>query len=402
MDLLEGRIQTYAWGSRTAIAELLGLPAPSPGPQAELWFGVHPAAPSRIWRDGAWHSLPELVAAGPEAELGSAVVRKFGRSLPFLLKLLAAEEPLSLQAHPNREQAERGFAADEAAGIPRDAPRRRYRDPNHKPELFCALRPSDALCGFRPLGDTRRLLRALEVPSLAPLISTLEKADETAALRGALGLLLGLGAAERAELVGAVRSALGRLDGPDGEFPHEIHWARRLAERYPEDAGVMVALLLNLVRLSPGEAVYLPAGNLHAYLGGVGVEIMASSDNVLRGGLTPKYVDVAELVSILDFRTVNAQPLLPERGADGEQVYRTPADDFRLSRLDLDSESRFRASVSGPEILWCLAGPVSARPAGGPSLELGRGQAAFVSAATERYELRGGGTVFRAAVGSVA
>ena len=186
MDLLEGRIQNYAWGSRTAIAELTGKPAPAPGPQAELWFGEHPAAPARIRRDGAWHSLPELVAARPEAELGSAVVRKFGRSLPFLLKLLAAEEPLSLQAHPNREQAARGFSADEAAGIPRDAPTRRYRDPNHKPELFCALCPSDALCGFRPLEGTRLLLRSLEVPRLEPLISMLEKADETAALRGGL------------------------------------------------------------------------------------------------------------------------------------------------------------------------------------------------------------------------
>jgi mannose-6-phosphate isomerase len=166
MDPLEGTIQNYAWGSRTAIAELLGSPGPSPGPQAELWFGVHPAAPSRVWRDGAWQSLPELVAARPETELGSAAVCKFGPSLPFLLKLLAAEQPLSLQAHPNREQAARGFSADEAAGLPLDAPTRRYRDPNHKPELFCALRPSDALCGFRPLGDTRRMLRALETPAL--------------------------------------------------------------------------------------------------------------------------------------------------------------------------------------------------------------------------------------------
>jgi mannose-6-phosphate isomerase len=346
--------------------------------------------------------LPELVAAHPEAELGSAVVRKFGRSLPFLLKLLAAEEPLSLQAHPNREQAVRGFSRDEAAGVPRDAPTRRYRDPNHKPELFCALRPSDALCGFRPLADTRRLLRALEVPALAPLVSALESADETVALRSALELVLGLGAAERAELLGGVRSALGRLHRSGGEFRHEMDWALRLGELYPEDAGVVVALLLNLVRLAPGEAIYLPAGNLHAYLRGVGVEIMASSDNVLRGGLTPKHVDVPELLSILDFRAIAAQPLRPERGAQGEQVYATPADEFRLSRLDLAPEIPFRARVHGPEILWCLAGPVSALRQGGPSLELGRGQAAFVCAATDSYELRGSGAVFRAAVGRVA
>jgi mannose-6-phosphate isomerase len=402
MDRLEGRIQNYAWGSRSAIAEVLGSPRPAPQPEAELWLGAHLAAPSRVLRDGTWRSLSDVVAAHPEAELGTAVVRKFGESLPFLLKLLAAEQPLSLQAHPNRDQAARGFAADDAAGIARDAPTRRYRDSNHKPELFCALAPSDALCGFRPVVDTRRLLRAIESPALRRLDSALEDSDESRALRSALAHLLGLDRADRARLVPEVLDGIARRGRSGVEFEPELDWVLRLGELYPEDVGVVVALLLNLVKLAPGDAIYLPAGNLHAYLRGFGVEIMANSDNVLRGGLTPKHVDASELVSILDFRAIMPEPLRPEPAGCGEAAYATPAHEFRLSRVDLEPTAPFRGATKGAEILFCLEGSLIACPEIGPSLELVRGQAAFVRAASQSYELRGSGTVFRAAVGSLA
>jgi mannose-6-phosphate isomerase len=405
MEPLKGRVQNYAWGSRTAMAELFGKPSPTPQPEAELWMGAHPSAPSLLWRNGQWQSLLEVVRARPEIELGSEVAREFGSAFPFLLKILAAEQPLSLQAHPDRVQAERGFAADEALGIARDAPKRRYRDQNHKPELLCALTEFEALCGFRAVPKTLRLFEALglfgalEVRALTALRRQLENPAEAEALRSALGLLLGLGGAERGELVGRVVEACTSSESPQ-EFARERAWARRLAQLYPEDAGVIVALMLNLIVLRPGSALYLPPRSLHAYLGGLGVEIMASSDNVLRGGLTPKHVDVPELLQVLDFEPMLVEPLLPQPTPTGEQLYPTPAREFRLSRLEIEPEKSFGTSLRGPEILFCLRGSLTGSTYDGRKTELLRGHAAFVSAATRSYELHGQGTVFRAAVGA--
>lgn len=395
MDLLDNAVQPYAWGSRTALAALRGAPVPSPGPEAELWMGAHPSAPSRVVRAGQSLSLAEVVARAPEAELGARATAAHGGELPFLFKVLAAEQPLSLQAHPTAEQAREGFAREEAAGLGPTAPRRNYKDPWPKPELLCALTPFDALCGFRPAAEARAVLDALDTPALDPVRERLAARSGPEALREAFTFLATLPAPARAPLVEATAAAA--LRAPGGPFAEAIAWAPRFAALYPGDPGVVIALLLRFVRLAPGEALYLPAGNMHAYLRGVGVEIMASSDNVLRGGLTPKHVDVPELLRVLHFHDEPIPVVRPRPGWPGEEVYATPARQFELSRIALEG-APLRATVIGPEILLCTEGAVAATAQDGERLELQRGQSAFVPARTAGYELSGTGVVFRAAL----
>ena len=390
MYLLDNVIQEYAWGSRTAIAELLGTQSPSPRPQAELWMGAHPSAPSRTQAG----TLLELVEADPRAVLGEAVHRRHGGRLPFLLKVLAAGAPLSLQAHPSLAQAQEGFARENQAGVAADAPHRNYKDANHKPEILCALGPFDALCGFRAALESAELLERLEVEALAPVVESLRA---SAGIRGAFEHLMHL-PRERQERVASEVARAARELPEAAPFAAERAWCVRLAQAYPGDIGAVVSLLLNLVRLKTGEAIYLPAGNLHAYLSGTGVELMASSDNVLRGGLTPKHVDVPELMRVLDFAPIAAEPLRAEQHPGGEQVYVTAAPDFRLSRWAL-AGSQVQPERRGPELLLCTEGRARLQ-AGSDVLELPRGAAAFIPASTDAYALEGSGVVYRATVGA--
>ncbi len=381
---LRGVVQSYAWGSPTAIPELLGEPATGQ-PQAELWLGAHPLGPSRLASEA---TLAEAIAADPAATLGPTVAATYHGRLPFLLKVLAAAQPLSLQAHPSPEQAAAGFAREEAADIPLDAPHRNYPDANAKPELICPLGPFQALCGFRDPAVTVDLLADLGVPVLGPLVDALAAGDVRAAVEWVLGQAESEGAAP---LVGAVAAAV-RADG-SGPFTPERRWAADLAGRHPGDVGVVLALLLNLVELDADDAVELPAGNLHAYLGGVGIEIMANSDNVLRGGLTSKHVDGPELLAVLDCTPVAMRPLRPRTVAPGVEVWDSSAPEFRLSRLR-PAGGTIPLAPEGPEILLAVDGDLAAG-----DLPLARGQAAFVPAAAGPYGVTGTGTAYRATVG---
>jgi mannose-6-phosphate isomerase len=399
VDLLQGRIQNYAWGSRTAIAELLGRPAPAANPEAELWLGAHSSAPSLTLRNGAWRSLLDVIAEKPAAELGPAVVARFGPRLPFLLKVLAAETPLSLQAHPDADQARAGFAAEEAAEVKRDAPHRNYKDASHKPELLCALHPFQAFCGFRRADDTLRLLQEVGADAVLSHVEPLVRSPDAQGLRSFYAVLASLTGASRENVVNATRDACAAHAARGGEFARECRWVVRLSALYPGDMGLVLALLLHLVELQPHQAIYLPAGNLHAYLEGVGIEIMANSDNVLRGGLTPKHVDPTELLRVLTFAD-SRTPILLARGSGVERTYETPAGEFRLSRLELRDGESFRADRrAGPEILLCVAGHAVARSVDGRTLEMVKGGALFVPAGDGPYDLSGTGTTFRAAVG---
>lgn len=340
-------------------------------------MGAHPIAPSRLVRHGQERSLADLVAESPEHELGTTVTRELGPRLPFLLKVLAAAEPLSLQAHPTAAQARAGFEDEERRGVPLDAPNRNYKDPWHKPELLCALTPFEALCGFRRASETARLFDALGAPDLASQLRDRGLAE-------AFRTIMGLGPDRVAAIVNACR--VQRTD-----FLAECACAVRLFDLYPGDVGAVSSLLLNLLRLEPGEAIYLGAGNLHAYLGGVGVEIMASSDNVLRGGLTKKHVDVPELLRVLDFTDGRVVPIAARDIDAIEAVYDTPAREFRLSRLRVTGP--LEREVHGPEILLCTEGTVEVA-----DVPLPKGSSAFVPARTARYAVHGDGTVYRATV----
>jgi mannose-6-phosphate isomerase len=369
---LDGVLRHYAWGSRTAIPELLHL-EPDGRPIAELWFGAHPEDPSLVPAEGA--TLDAVIAADPEGLLGTPALEQFGPRLPYLVKVLAADKALSIQVHPTRDQAEEGFAREEAAGIPRNAPERNYPDANHKPELLCALTPFDALCGFRPVAQTLELLADLGVPELSFVVDLLHGADP---LRSAFTALLTHD--EPAPIVAAVaRRAAGAETGP-------LHAVRLLAGDFPGDIGVVLSLLLNYVRLEPGEAIYLGAGNVHCYVRGTGVEIMANSDNVLRCGLTPKHIDVPELLRITDFREL-ADPRRPS----SHGRFDVPVPDFSLTRIEVDEPTGL--DDAGPCVVLCTSGAVTV---GGVSVASGNG--AFVAAGL-RTTIAGAGEVFVASVG---
>ncbi|KUH37423.1 MULTISPECIES: mannose-6-phosphate isomerase, class I [Streptomyces] len=389
MDRLSNTVRPYAWGSTTAIPELLGT-APTGEPQAEMWMGAHPGAPSRVTRptpDGDREvPLTAVIAADPERELGPATVARFGPRLPFLLKLLAAAAPLSLQVHPDPDRARAGHAAEERAGIPLDAPHRNYRDGNHKPELICALTPFEGFCGFRDPVETADFLAALDVDSLKPYVDLLHAHPEDAALREVLTAVLTADPEAMAATVTETAAACERLGGAHAPYA-------ALAHHHPRDRGVLAALLLNHVLLQPGEGLYLAAGVPHAYVSGLGVEVMANSDNVLRCGLTPKHVDVPELLRVVRFTAGDPGILRPEASPSGEEVYDTPVDEFRLSRYARpEGAAPVDLTVPTPQILLATAGT----PHVG-DLTLAPGRSVFVPAG-EPVELSGAGTLFRATV----
>ncbi|WP_368367165.1 mannose-6-phosphate isomerase, class I [Actinomadura sp. WMMA1423] len=360
-------IRPYDWGSRTALPGLLGV-EPTGRPQAELWAGAHPAAPSLV--DGT--PLGALIDRDPIGMLGAACVDRFGPTLPYLLKVLAVERPLSLQVHPTTEQAKAGFAREEAQGIPADDPTRTYKDPFHKPEMVCALTEFHGLCGFRDPAETAGLLEGLKVPELDPWIATLRTEPPAEALRAVLAEMLD----ERSRpLRDAVEPAL------TGVYAD-------IARAHPGDPGVLAALLLDHVRLEPGEALFLGAGVPHSYLGGLAIEVMANSDNVVRCGLTSKHIDVPELMRVVEFAP--SRPHRVEPASD--RCYRTAAEEFTLVRHDL-AETPEDLPAGLPQTLLCLDG--EARLTAEPALTLTRGEAAFLPAGAPAARLTGHGTLYR-------
>lgn len=386
MELLEGARRDYDWGSTDAIPELLGVPATTQ-PLAELWLGAHPAAPALVGAEG--RPLDEEIARDPVGALGEVVAGRFG-ALPFLLKVLAAAAPLSLQAHPSTTQAEAGFAREEAAGIPVDAPHRSFRDRSHKPELVCALTPFEVLCGFRDPVATLDVLSTIDTRALDPVRDRIASDPSPDGMRGLLGWLLTLDTDSAAVMVGDVLAACRAATAPRGEVERDV--VVRLAERHPDDAGVVTSLLLNHAVLEPGEALFLGAGNLHMYLGGTAVEIMASSDNVLRGGLTSKHIDVMALLDIVDPApmTPTIQRPVP---VDGVVTYDAPVPDFRLQRISVAGEVTV---AGGPAVLLCTegVGHIGSRT-------VDRGTAVWVPATEAEVVVEGTATVFRAGVGEV-
>lgn len=420
IHLLTPAVRSYAWGSHRLLAQLQGRPAPTASPEAEAWFGAHPASPSQL-ADGV--GLDAVVAADPRGVLGAQVVDRFGPRLPFLVKLLCAGAPLSLQCHPSAAQAEAGFDAEEAAGIPVDAPERSYRDRWPKPELLYALTPFAALCGFRGPPRTARFLEAMDVPGLEPLRRDLAERDQ-AALAPAVRWILRDGRDQAAAALPDLRVGAARLaarggtlspaaastvpaagaDAPDEVWwPIAARWLVELIDRYPGDAGSVVAMLLRVVELAPGEAIHLPAGNLHAYLDGAGVEVQASSDNVLRGGLTPKHVDVDALLDVVDARFLPTPWVRGERAvadaADGEVVHAAPSPHFRLSHLPL-TDTPVTLPPRGPQILLAVGGEAHV-VADGHAVTVARGGGAFVTAAADTVTVAGTGELFRVTTGDL-
>jgi mannose-6-phosphate isomerase len=400
VDLLEPLVQPYAWGSRTVIAELQGRQVPSAVSEAELWMGAHPSAPSGIERDGNRTTLQAVIAADPATELGTDAAARFGDRLPFLLKVLAASNALSIQVHPSREQAEVGFREENERGLAPGAAGRNYVDDWPKPEVLCALTPFEVLAGMRTTKDAAGLFDALDalgVPSLAPLAADLAAAAGPRVLTDVLARVLSWPASQRSALIAAVVDACERLAAGTGPYAAACAATARLASEHPGDMGIVASLLLRHAVLQPGQAVFLPAGGLHAYLHGTGIELLANSDNVVRAGLTGKHIDVPELLKLTD-PAVDVPLVGPRPLGNGVFVYDSPAPEFRLYRAELGSVE-VTLPVGGPRLVLCTEGSVSLRDATGSMLKAARGESCFLSAADGLVTASGPATVFLAAPG---
>lgn len=385
MHLLRGAIRQYAWGSRTALAELTGRSVPSAQPEAEYWLGAHPTDPAWPVSEHGEQSLLDFLRGDTAVQLGDTISARYSGELPFLMKVIAADQPLSLQAHPNAVQARAGFEREQRTNRLVSAPDRNYRDPRHKPEIVVALEPFSALAGFRPVSRTRDLLRTFGIEDIDGG-QELANACQSEALRALFTAWMTAPPPIVEAMVAVVLAGAERyLRSGAAEFAAEATTLVELAARYPGDSGVLAALLLNRISLAPGDALFLPAGNLHAYLRGVAVEVMANSDNVLRGGLTSKHVDVPELLHILDFNPVTHDQLRPVAHRDGPRVvYTPPVDEFAVSVWSLGDGYLGREVTAlrdehGPYILLCTQGCVAVRNAH-TTFTLRRGQAAWVPA----------------------
>jgi mannose-6-phosphate isomerase len=404
MDVLKPRIRDYDWGTTDAIAELQGRPVPAAGPEAELWMGAHPTAPSGVDRQpsSATPSAPlapsvtldTLIAADPQGELGPEVAARFGGRLPFLLKVLSAARALSIQVHPSRAQAEAGYADEEQRGVPRDAPDRNYVDDWPKPELLYALTPFEVAAGLRTPADASALLQALEVDELKPLAAGLT--DLGAALATVLRW------PEPAPLVASVVAACQRLAEAGGPYADACAAVVRVAADRPGDIGVVALLLMRHAVLQPGQAMFMPAGGLHAYLRGTGIELLANSDNVVRSGLTSKHIDVPELLKLVD-PAVEVPILAPRVLPDGITWFDTPAPEFRLHVIELTGPELAlpgaapspARSGAAPELARPSAAPAPARPGAAPRILLCLGGSCTLRAATgQELTLTRGGSCF--------
>lgn len=386
MQKLINSVQNYAWGSKTALTELYGIENPQQQPMAELWMGAHPKSSSRITSaDGETVSLRDIIENNKTALLGDAVARRFGE-LPFLFKVLCAAQPLSIQVHPNKRNSEVGFAKENAAGIPMDAAERNYKDPNHKPELVFALTPFLAMNAFREFSDIVSLLQPIAGAHSA--IAHFLQAPDAERLSQLFASLLNMQGEEKSRALAVLKAALNSQQGEPWQT------IRVISEYYPDDSGLFSPLLLNVVKLNPGEAMFLFAETPHAYLQGVALEVMANSDNVLRAGLTPKYIDIPELVANVKFEPMPARELLTTPVKSGAELdFPIPVDDFAFSLHDLSLQETSIDQHSAA-ILFCVEGEAVLRK-DEQRLILKPGESAFIGADESPVNASGTGRLAR-------
>lgn len=402
---LHGHSQHYQWGSTDALPAFLGLPADG-RPWAEIWFGAHHAGPAHVVTSGSGAAalpLDSLISSEPHQMLGPLVSRGFDGKLPFLLKVIAPAAPLSLQVHPHREHAAESFAAENAAALPVDSPARNYRDANHKPEMVVALERFEALCGFRTPRRAASIVAGLGTPLTDRIHALLVDQPNANGMRAAFRMIIAPILRSSHDAVHEVAAACAdRYAAGKSPSPRIDRTVALLNSHFPGDPGVVAALLLNPVTLSPGEAMYVPAGTIHAYLSGLAVEVMASSDNVLRAGLTAKKVDVGELMQCVS--VVAAPPLrvAPERLSPTTVAYYAPVDDFELLLSTVEDGDHLTGAQhplpgSGPRVLLGLSGEVLVESQTGQQ-RVSSGRALFVPASAGMLRIGGSGRIVQANV----
>lgn len=385
--LMQNVIQTYAWGSRTSINELFDIPNPENAPQAEIWMGAHPNGCSSVEWESNQIKLSDLIAKDTASFLSAETVKEFGE-LPYLFKVLAANQALSVQVHPSKREAEVGYEKENQAGIPLTSPVRNYKDPNHKPELVYALTSYQAMNGFRSFSDILHRFQSIKSETLLPLIQKFSANQTASGLENFFTTLLSLNGAEK-EL--ALHDLLNFAHQKTSDISELI---LELSQTYPGDIGLFTPLLLNVITLNPGEAMYLDARTPHAYLKGTGLEVMANSDNVLRAGLTPKHIDVIELASCTAFKekpfdTLTLEPTVHEFG---EQKYAIPVNDFKFSLYPSPQQAVVKPQSA--EIIMAIDEEVVLSHLS-ETFVLQKGQSVFIPAYVDEYSIQSQARVAR-------
>jgi mannose-6-phosphate isomerase len=394
--LLKNSIQEYAWGSYTAIPELLGNDSPANTPQAELWMGAHPKAPSQVKCNGKWRSLLELIDKNSRDILGEKVAQKFKNRLPYLFKVLAAAKPLSIQAHPSLGQAGEGFERENRLKIPLDAPNRNYKDDNHKPECICALTFFWALNGFRKIPDMISLMEKICPKGLKKDFDLFRQQPNSRGLKEFFKAMMIMDRKTQKQIIDDAVKNADQLKDKNNAY----QWIIDLHKEYPSDIGIFSPIILNLICLEPGQAMFLPAGTLHAYLDGVGIELMANSDNVLRGGLTPKHVDVKELLNVLNFEEREINILNMERINPCEHQYESHAEEFALSVITVKTDQNYYSPDKRcVEMLLCTDGDaVVVDLAENKSVDIKKGMSMLIPDVVKKYSIKGDAVLYKAAV----
>ncbi|MBF0119291.1 MAG: mannose-6-phosphate isomerase, class I [Desulfobacterales bacterium] len=392
IGILKNEILGYEWGSYTYIPELLGENFPSRVPMAELWMGAHPKASSKVIYNNSLVPLIDIIQKDPQTILGKEISKKFNNTLPYLFKILAAEKPLSIQAHPNKIQAKIGFERENKEGIGISAYNRSYKDDNHKPECICALTPFTALNGFRKIKEILFYIEKVSPLSLKNEIYELKSNPDKKGLQDFFASLIKMDK-ERKKLV--IKEAISRAK----ELNDPVFiWMIKLNQEYQDDIGILSPILLNLISLKPGEALFLESGELHAYLQGAGIELMANSDNVLRGGLTPKYIDLSELINIVNFEEKELKILNPVPKDEQESYYKTNAEEFSLSVLSI--RSKYLCDVNrSVEILICIEGSgIITNLANNEQISVNKGTSFIIPSIVPQYEISGNAFLYKASV----
>ncbi|MCA3963750.1 mannose-6-phosphate isomerase, class I [Vibrio vulnificus] len=394
---LKNLIQNYEWGSKTAFTELFGIVNPNQEPQAEIWMGAHPNGCSRIQLEGGEFLLSDFIAKDKAQILSINTEQRFG-TLPYLFKVLSAGNALSIQVHPNKSEAEQGFAKEEELGIELSAPNRNYKDANHKPELVFALTSYQAMNGFRAYTEIvllfSKVIEKFNLPAVHQLLGAFEKNLTATGLEAFfIGILSLKGEAKEGAIQGLIEYAKAHqqpnIKNDLGTLIMELN------KSYPGDIGLFAPLMLNVLTLKPGEAMFLDARTPHAYLKGTGLEIMANSDNVLRAGLTPKYIDVAELARCTLFEEKSSDSLLLTPEVLGNKLsYSVPVPDFKFDCF-IESNNE-KVVMQSAEILLAIDSSLTLYHASGETLTLDRGESVFIPAYVKEYSINSKGRVARA------
>lgn len=382
-------IKDYDWGTKTKLFELFNIANPNNQPQAEMWMGIHPSGVSTaIDSHGKQIKLDQLITQNSVAILGDKTQNEYG-TLPYLFKVLSAQDPLSIQVHPELSKAKKGYEKENSLGIPVNSPNRNYKDPNHKPELIYALTPFWAMNGFRPIADIIQLFTQLDIDLIQPALDRLINNQTNDGLKTFFHYLLTLNDELKTVAISMLKTKIKHLN----TVPFNI--INTIMVKYPNDVGLFMPLVLNVIKLEPGQAMFLKAQTPHAYIEGTGLEIMANSDNVLRAGLTSKHIDVDELFDNTTFDSIAINHLLTAPTRYKNKIdFPVPVNDFAFEIIHSNEQFQTEKTLSA-EILFCIEGKITLSTAA-DCFTIQAGESVFIANSAHSYSYQGEGTLARA------